>query len=364
MKVATVVGARPQFIKAAPVSRALAAAGVAEVLIHTGQHYDSMMSAVFFEELGLSRPDHHLGVGSGPHGQQTGRMLELLEAVLKDERPDRVLVYGDTNSTLAGSLASAKLHIPVAHVEAGLRSFNRRQPEEINRLVADQLADLLFAPTDAAVGHLLREGASEASVHLVGDVMYDATLMFRERILDAPAWRARLGLADRPFALVTIHRPENTDVPRRLSAIIEGLRRVARELPIVWPVHPRTTAALAEHRLAHDLPDALRLIPPVGYLDMQRLEAAAEVVVTDSGGVQKEAYFAGAPCVTLRDETEWVELIETGWNRLCPPEDSAAIARAILAAVGVRGRPVELYGGGRAAERIARVIASQAERAL
>jgi len=351
--VLTVVGARPQFIKAATVSRAIrATGGIREILVHTGQHYDSNMSDVFFVELDIPVPDHHLGIGSGPHGQQTGRMLEALEAVMQTERPDWVLVYGDTNSTLAGALAAAKLHIPVAHVEAGLRSFNRRMPEEINRVVTDHLSSLLFAPTETAVRHLRNEGIPEGAIRLVGDVMYDAALFYAERAERHSIILERLNMSPGSYVLATIHRAENTDVPERLRAIFEGLCRVAHHIPVVLPLHPRTCGALERAGLLSKVKETLRVIDPVGYLDMVQLEKNARLVVTDSGGVQKEAYFYRVPCVTLRDETEWIELVETGWNRLVPPESPEAVERGVLEALDHKGDDVCLYGDGSAAHRI------------
>jgi UDP-N-acetylglucosamine 2-epimerase len=317
MKIATIVGARPQFIKAAPVSRALRSArdtglDVTELIIHTGQHYDRNMSAIFFDELGLAPPRYNLGIGSGTHGNQTGQMLAAIEAVLLHVRPDCVLVYGDTNSTLAGALAAAKLHIPVAHVEAGLRSFNRRMPEEVNRIVADQLSQLLFAPTELAVQNLKREG-SLGCVYLVGDVMQDA---LAEHIVLAESKTNilnQLNLGRRNYLLVTVHRAENTDFPERLVCIVDALRILAAERTLVWPVHPRTRKKLAQMRLNIT---NLRLIPPLPYLDMLVLERNARMILTDSGGVQKEARWLEVPCITLRDETEWVETLDGGWNRL------------------------------------------------
>ncbi len=358
----TVVGARPQFIKAAPVSRALRAGGVREILVHTGQHYDENMSDVFFSELGLAPPDHHLGVGSGTHGAMTGRMLEAIEGRLLAERPDGVLVYGDTNSTLAGALAAVKLHIPVAHVEAGLRSFNRRMPEEINRIVTDHVSTLLFAPTETAVAHLRNEGVAESAIHLTGDVMYDAALHFGERAAQSSRVLDRLQLAPRAFILATIHRAENTDHRDRLRVIVAALVELARRTPVVLPVHPRTRAVLEREGLMESAASALRLLPPVGYLDMIMLERSAAVVVTDSGGVQKEAFFYETPCVTLRDQTEWVELVEAGWNRLCPPRAAPAVADAVHSAIGSRGRAVRPYGDGRAAQRIVELLRDPAMR--
>ncbi|TWO72097.1 UDP-N-acetylglucosamine 2-epimerase (non-hydrolyzing) [Caenimonas sedimenti] len=353
LKVVTVVGARPQFIKAAAVSRAFRAAGpdaASEVLVHTGQHYDDNMSAVFFEELGIPQPQHNLQIGGGTHGAMTGRMLEGLEQVMLQERPDWVLVYGDTNSTLAGALAAAKLHLPVAHVEAGLRSFNRRMPEEINRVLTDRLSQQLHCPTTAAVAHLRAEGVSEG-VHLVGDVMYDVALHYRDVARASSDALRRLGLQPGTFALVTCHRAENTDDPARLAGIVAALAELARELPVVLPLHPRTRKVLAAQDLAGAL-GAVQVVDPLPFLDMILLEQEARLVLTDSGGVQKEAFFFGVPCVTLRDETEWVETVEAGMNRLCgaDPQAILAAARGFL-----RERPATAfkpYGEGNAAGRI------------
>jgi len=348
-----VVGARPQFIKAAVVSRFLRVTpGVSEVLVHTGQHYDDNMSKVFFEELKVPLPDYHLGIGGGSHGKNTGRMLEAIERVLVREKPDWVLVYGDTDSTLAGALAAVKLHFPVAHVEAGLRSFNRRMPEEINRVLTDHAADLLFAPTPMAVENLRREGLPEEQVRWVGDVMYDAALHFGQLAHRVSTVLRRLGLEPQNYILATVHRAENTDDPARLEAVFEGLALVARELPVVLPLHPRTRKALERHGWLERARERLRLIEPVGYLDMVELEKNARLIATDSGGVQKEAYFFGVPCVTLREETEWVELVEAGWNFLVPPRNARAVAHSIYTHLDARGRPVGVYGDGRAAERI------------
>jgi UDP-GlcNAc3NAcA epimerase len=355
ISIVTVIGARPQFVKAAVVSARLRAAGAREVLVHTGQHYDPAMSDIFFTELGLPAPAYHLGVGSGAHGAQTGRMLAAVEEVLLTEQPDWCLVYGDTNSTLAGALAAVKLHIPVAHVEAGLRSFNRRMPEEINRVLVDHAADLLFAPSDTAVAHLRAEGIPADRVLQVGDVMYDATLCYGARAQETSRVLERLALAPGRYILATVHRAENTDDPARLAAILGGLRAAAATLPVVLPLHPRLRELLRRTDDATAL-EGLRVIEPVGYLDMLRLEAGAAVIATDSGGVQKEAYYHRVPCVTLRDETEWLEVVETGWNRLCPPVDAATVAAAVLAMRGVRGRETALYGGGTAAARIAQCL--------
>ena len=348
-KVLTVVGARPQFIKAAVVSRALTANGVAEELVHTGQHFDANMSDVFFSELEIPAPAHHLYIGGGSHGQNTGRMIEAIERVLTQERPDWVLVYGDTDSTLAGALAAVKLHIPVAQVEAGLRSFNRRMPEEINRVLTDHAASLLFAPTETAVGLLADEGISGDAVQCVGDVMFDAALFYGAKAEAASSVLASLGLQPKSYALATVHRADNTDDPRRLRGILEGFAQFGGD--IVLPLHPRTRNRLSAAGLTP--PGNVRLIDPVGYLDMVMLEKNASLVATDSGGVQREAFFHRVPCVTLREETEWTELVEAGWNRLAAPADSASVAQAMTAARGSRGAPVALYGDGNAAEKIA-----------
>lgn len=352
-KIVTVVGARPQFVKASVVSHALQASGrIAEVLVHTGQHFDANMSDVFFAELGMAPPARRLDIHGGRHGAMTGQMLAAVEQVLVDEKPAAVLVYGDTNSTLAGALAAVKLHIPVAHVEAGLRSFNLAMPEEVNRILTDRISRWLFTPTDAARAHLLREGTDPARIVPVGDVMHDVALHHGARAGATGGVLDTLGLQPGRFALATVHRAENTDDAARLDVIVSALATLAAQLPVVWPMHPRTRAVLAAQGRLATLPAALRVVDPVGYLDMVQLERHAALVATDSGGVQKEAFFHGVPCVTLRDETEWVELVEAGWNRLAPPRDAAAVAAALTAALGTRGRDVRPYGDGDAARRI------------
>lgn len=361
MKVLTVLGARPQFIKASVVSAAIAAQpGMEEVVAHTGQHFDANMSEVFFTELGMSKPKYHLGINGGNHGEMTGRMLIEVERTMLTERPDTVLVYGDTNSTLAGALVAVKLHIPVAHVEAGLRSFNMRMPEEVNRILTDRVSNWLFAPTAEAVEHLRREGIGSQHIHNVGDVMYDVALYHGRRAdqFDGGVVN-RLGLAGRAFALVTIHRAENTDDPVRLRIIVQALVHVAEILPVVWPVHPRTRGVMRQLNLLRDIPAAVQLIEPQGYLNMVRLERTASVIATDSGGVQKEAFFHGVPCVTLRDETEWVELVAARWNRLVAPRSARAVADAILSARDQYGEPVHPYGDGNAAAKIVACLASE-----
>ena len=348
MKLVTVVGARPQFIKAAAFSRVVRQRHI-ELLVHTGQHYDAAMSDVFFDELELPRPDHYLGVGSGSHGAQTGQMLERLEPILQREAPDAVVIYGDTNSTLAGALAAAKLGIPVAHVEAGLRSFVRDMPEEINRVVADRLSTWLFAPTRTAMDNLTREGIT-SGVSETGDIMYDALLRHTEIAAERSNVLRDMALTPGGYVLATVHRAANTDDPARLADIIDALALLHE--PVILPLHPRTRAALMGTDIEVEPP--VRVTEPVGYLDMLQLERHARVVLTDSGGVQKEAYLLGVPCVTLRDETEWTETVVDGWNVL-----AGADTERILAAAR-RGRPAgdppAVFGDGHAAERMVEAL--------
>ena len=351
MKVMTVVGARPQFIKAAVVSRAFRerCPGLREIIVHTGQHYDPNMSDVFFDELDIPRPDYNLAVGGGGHGQNTGRMLERLEVLMIEHRPDWVLVYGDTDSTLAGALAASKLHVPVAHVEAGLRSFNRRMPEEINRILTDHVADILFIPSETGRRNLRREGIEEEKIRFVGDVMYDAALFYKSRAKE-PEWWPQLCLDKESYVLATVHRAENTDDFTRLNGIIEGLGQSGKS--VIFPLHPRTKAKIEQWGIS--TPHNLYLQTPVSYLEMVWLENHASLIATDSGGVQKEAYFHGKPCVTLRDETEWVELVEAGWNFLV-----GARSNEITTAICREYSPCHqslLYGEGDAAEGILREL--------
>jgi len=350
MRVLTVLGARPQFIKAAPVSVALADAGHEERIIHTGQHYDADMSDVFFEELPIPLPDWNLGIGSGEHGAQTARMLKGIEARLLEDRPDRVLVYGDTNSTLAGALAAVKLGVPTAHIEAGLRSFNRDMPEEINRIVADHCADLLLCPTELAMRNLASEGLAPRARH-VGDTMLDVQ---RSQLGAASASDVleRLGLTSGGYALATAHRAYTVDDRDRLRAVLGALDRLSRR--VVLPLHPRTKRRIEEFGLPAPT-GSLQLTDPVGYVDMLRLEAGANRILTDSGGVQKEAYWLGVPCITLRPETEWVETVEQGWNRLVDV-DPMAIAAAAEAQDWPTEPPPPLFGEGDAAMRIVQAL--------
>ena len=352
MRILTVVGARPQFIKAAIVSRALRDAGVDELLVHTGQHYDDRLSDIFFRELGLATPHVHLGIGSGSHGEQTGRMVAELEKVIERERPDRVLIFGDTNSTLAGALAAAKLHVAVDHVEAGLRSYDRDMPEEVNRVIADHLCDQLFCPTENAVRQLEHEGIT-AGVSLVGDVMLDLAMEARALALARPLPNR---LEAGRYFVATIHRPSNTDDPLRLEAIVAMLESVGRDLDsVVLPVHPRLEKSLGSRRLASD---GVVCIEPVGYLDMQGLLLRARGVLTDSGGLQKEALFHGVPCITLRDTTEWPESVKAGLNVLAGDELSGIPALAAQCD-GRRAIPngvLEEFGGGSAGPRIAAAV--------
>ena len=356
-RILTVVGNRPQFVKAAAVSGHLRERAE-EILVHTGQHYDPELSDVFFEELGPPRPDHELEVGSGTHAEQTAAILTRLEGVVGEIRPDALLVYGDTNSTLGGALVAAKAHVPLAHVEAGMRSGDRAMPEEINRLVTDSVGRLLLCPTETAMENLRREGLGERAVE-TGDVMADVALRMgpiadqRSQVLD------RLGLEPRAFFLATAHRAGNVDDPERLALVIEVLERAAAEAPVVFPVHPRTRARLEGAGTLDGLEAAgIRVAAPLGYLDVTRLVRATRAVITDSGGLQKEAFLAAVPCLTMRDQTEWVETVEAGWNRLIGLRAEAVEpALAELPAAGEASPAAEIYGGGMAGERVAAAIA-------
>lgn len=361
VKVVTVVGARPQFIKAAPVSKILRETGCAEILVHTGQHYDANMSDVFFSDMAIPLPDVSLGVGSGSHGYQTARMLEGVEKVLLEQEPDWLLSYGDTNSTLAASLAACKLQIPIAHVEAGLRSYRRDMPEEHNRVLTDHCSEVLFCPTATAVKNLEQEGITRG-IHLVGDTMYDAVLQFSAIARERSTILSDLALTPKHFLLATIHRPYNTDVSENLESIVEALIDVGE--PVVFPIHPRTRPKIDElgtqvlRRLSRS---AVRIVQPVGYLDMLALEQCARLILTDSGGVQKEAYFFEVPCITLRPETEWIETVNTGWNVLVAA-DRRRIAELAADGSWPAGPAPRLFGDGTAAHKIALVLAQDAAR--
>lgn len=352
MKIVTIVGARPQFIKAASVSHAISeASGIEESILHTGQHYDRSMSEVFFTEMGIPTPKWNLNVGSASHGNQTARMLVGIEEILQSEKPDWLLVYGDTNSTLAGALAASKLQIPVAHVEAGLRSYNRSMPEEINRVLTDHASTLLFAPTDGAYQTLLDEGIAPEQIDQVGDVMYDGTKLFTPLAEAKSHLLADLKIEANEYSILTLHRAENTDSPERLSNIWHHLLETARQHTIILPLHPRTRAALERDGLPVESP-GLRIIEPVGYIEMLTLLKHARTVITDSGGLQKEAFFNKVPCLTLRTETEWTELVSWGWNRLCPNPQPNELSQFISEQAPGSQTPADAYGGGIASNRI------------
>lgn len=349
MKILTVLGARPQFIKAAPLSRVLRE-NHQELIVHTGQHYDANMSDIFFEELNIPKPDYHLNVGSGNHGKQTGEMLAKIEEIVLEEKPDYLLVYGDTNSTLAGSLVASKLHIPVIHIEAGLRSFNKKMPEEINRIMTDHVSEFLFCPTDTAVENLKNENITH-NVFNIGDVMYDAVLYNKGLAAEKSSILSENDLTEKGYHLITIHRAENTDDIGNMKNILDAFSKI--EDVKVWPIHPRTKHKLEGYGLSlSDVPN-LKVIDPVGYLDMLTLEANAKKIITDSGGVQKEAYFMKVPCVTVREQTEWVETLEEDANILVGTD-----VKQLLDAVNKEVNPSykEVFGDGKAAEKIVSLI--------
>jgi UDP-GlcNAc3NAcA epimerase len=350
IKILTVIGARPQFIKASVVSMALKKSGLQEVLVHTGQHFDENMSDIFFRQMEIPAPSWNLEINSLGHGAMTGRMLEKLEEVILQEKPDLVMVYGDTNSTLAGALAAKKLHIPLAHVEAGLRSFNLEMPEEINRILTDRISDLLFCPTDTAVNNLLLEGFENfpAQVLRTGDVMLDAALHFEGIAKQKSNIIRELNLPDQPYLLATVHRQENTDDPVRLKGIIDALNEINRSTRVILPLHPRTRKILQNMKLdcqAH-------LIDPVGYLEMISLMSNSSLIITDSGGVQKEAFFFKKKCITLRDETEWTELVDHGFNFLAGAGFENIIQTWRKVSELNPDFRINLYGDGHAAEQI------------
>jgi UDP-GlcNAc3NAcA epimerase len=351
MLVLSVVGARPQFVKAAPLSLKLRVSH-REFMVHTGQHYDENMSDIFFQQLGIPAPDVNLGVGSGSHAYQTASMLLPLERLMQEQKPDWVLVYGDTNSTLAAALAAAKLSIPIAHVEAGLRSYNRAMPEEINRVMTDHLSQLLLCPTQAAMENLAREGIVDQA-RLTGDIMVDSVLHYGSVGKTQSQIHQRLQLhPDRPYAVVTIHRPSNTDFQNALTGIVTALNKL--DMPVVFPAHPRTHKMLDTFGLR--LAEHIQLTEPLGYLDMIALVSQAEILITDSGGLQKEAYVLETPCVTIRTETEWVETVESGWNHLCLPEEQAIRSTIAAALLSRPATHPDFYGDGHTAERIVKAL--------
>lgn len=360
MKLMTVLGTRPQLVKASALSRAVRRQGeIQEVLVDTGQHYDANMSKVFYDELGLPHPHHLLAIHGGSHGAQTAHMLERIEAVLMADRPAAVLVYGDTNSTLAGALAAVKLNLPVFHVEAGLRSGNRTMPEEVNRVLVDHMSELLFVPSQTAVNSLLAEGIAGTRVHQVGDIMYDVALFFGAQAESRSQRLTDLGLQAQNYVLMTVHRAANADSRQRLADIYAAAAALAKEIPVLWVLHPRTKKTLEEMQLPTS-PSGLQMVEPVGYLDMTMLEKNALAIVTDSGGVQKEAYFHQVPCIVLREETEWVELVTKGYSVLCPPADVACLSERVQRALQIPTvREEHIYGDGQTAERILQTILSR-----
>jgi UDP-GlcNAc3NAcA epimerase len=353
MKITIITGNRPQFIKAAAFYRSAKNDKIDLSLIHTGQHYDENMSSIFFKEMDLPDPNHSLGIGGGSHGAMTGRMIESLEKLLLKERPDVVLVMGDTNSTLAGALAAVKMHIPVAHVEAGLRSYNRKMPEEINRVLTDHASDYLFTPCEAATKTLLKEGIANSKIYQTGDVMYDVFLHYRSKAQAQSTILKKLNLKPQHYVLATVHRAENTDLIHPLREIMRGLCAISKDIPVVFPLHPRTRKVLHENKLIDEFETKnLILIDPVGYFDMLLLEENAKAIFTDSGGVQKEAYFCRVPCLTLRHETEWTELIQHGFNRLVPPQSEKIIEAYAECHEKMLPWEINLYGKGDAAKNI------------
>ena len=351
MKIITILGSRPQFIKAAVISRLLKSQNINEIIVHTGQHFDDNMSNIFFKELELPEPDINLGIGGGSHGQNTGRMIENIELILNKEKPDWVLVYGDTDSTLAGSIAAVKLHIPIAHIESGLRSFNRQMPEEINRILTDHVSELLFTPTDTATQNLANEGIRGEKVQKVGDVMYDAILYYSKHAEECSRILEKLNLEPKEYILATVHRAENSDNINRLKNIISGFANANKT--VIWPMHPRTKKQLNIYEL--ELPPSIKIIEPVGYLDMIMLEKHASIIATDSGGVQKEAFFNQVHCITLREETEWIELVEAGVNILVGTEP-IKITNQLNSIRNIWECEEKFYGEGKAGELIVKTL--------
>lgn len=346
------MGARPQFVKASPVSRAFADFGIKEVIIHTGQHFDQRMSDIFFDELSIPTPAYNLGINGGPHGNMTGKMLIEIETLLARIQPEILLVYGDTNSTLAGALAAAKLNIKIGHVEAGLRSFNMQMPEEINRVLTDRVSTVLFTPSQKAVQNLYNEGFEASKIEQVGDVMNDMAIEFAPVAKEKSSVLKKLNMSDKNYILFTVHRAENTDNPELINNILHAIEKLAKETEIIWPLHPRARDIITRHYPWVFEVEGLHLTEPFGFIDMIAVEKSASIIVTDSGGVQKEAYFHRIPCVTLRGETEWVELVQTGWNVLCSPSNSEDIVNVIRNRQGSFGKDVSLYGQGKSAQKI------------
>ena len=350
MRLISIIGTRPQFVKASAFSKiAEEKNGIEEILVHTGQHYDRELSDLFFDELEIKRPKYNLAVGSASHAVQTAEMMIKLEGIVEDERPQAMMVYGDTNSTLAAALVAAKSHIPLAHVESGLRSLNKRMPEEINRIVTDRLSDILFCPTESAIDNLINEGVNQEKIHFVGDIMYDACIKYTKIAREKSTIIGDLDLVKNSFILATIHRAENTDDEKVLKAIIGALDAIAEEVRVILPLHPRTKSRVGDWENSR-----IEFITPIGYLDMLEMEKNAKVIITDSGGVQKEAFFHGVPCITIRSETEWGELIEYGWNQLIDPTETNSLKERLLMAESNSspGEEVSLYGKGNASELI------------
>lgn len=351
MKIITILGARPQFIKSSVVSKKFKEYGIQELVVHTGQHFDKNMSDVFFDEMGIDKPKYNLNIHGMSHGAMTGQMLEKLEEILLNEKPDYVLVYGDTNSTLAGALAASKIQIPVIHIEAGLRSFNMKMPEEINRILTDRISSILFCPTDDALKNLKNEGLNNSNTQIVkcGDVMEDSAIMFKELALKKPSILNQLYLTPDEYILATIHRAENTDDPLKLKSILDGLNHINNNIPIVLPLHPRTAKIIKSLEIKSNL----KIIDPIGYLDMTILSSNAKLIMTDSGGLQKEAFFFNKYCITLREETEWIELVENGYNFLAG-SDAEKIKETFNFLKNKKfSKQHNFYGGGNAAQKIA-----------
>mgnify|MGYP001392496343 FL=1 len=350
-KIITIVGARPQFVKASQLSKAfLSHDNLNEIILHTGQHYDHQMSEIFFQELGIQSPSYNLEINNLDHGEMTGKMMIEIEKILIKDQPDAVVVFGDTNSTLAGALAAAKLNIPVAHIESGIRSFNKSMPEEINRIVTDSISNWLFAPTKIGEHNLIMEGHSTDKIFNYGDVMYDVSLSFASK---NPS-DSILDYLDNDFLLVTIHRPENTENDLRLKNIADSLIEIASKFKIIFPIHPRTIKAFERINMFDKLSKIIDIIDPISYVDMLQMQKKARLIITDSGGMQKEAYFLKTPCVTLRDETEWVELIEAGWNKLIKTSSKKEkIVSEILGSINKKGLDYDYYGDGKSSYKIA-----------